>query len=794
MRLSKKWKQIQESGLRIKKRIFRWIKSKRKYIQDRLVKGRKYAIFYYHYLPFTIKNKSISWTQKNVLTINFLKGTYLTALVFICIFSGSFIHLDPLNKDSQVLTYFITAATMIGTVIGIFFSLKTLILQREAENTTAGFFLTIEKNGKQNFVFFWLTGTVILFSILGLTLSSYNIGVLSYNYDMLKLVIQTSFFIIGFDFYLIFELVEEQKRRINPFRILLDVQQSSIDYLDKIYQSAIKYSNFVLLHPKTDRRTNKQELLASTFQAYRKDFQYLSTRINYLFDYHDKVLSGKDRIAAFSILDVITNIIKKYFEIRKTSSVMLPSGFFFVSTSDSKDFLTPIVEHLLTVGENYLKQEDAEGVRKVITLFEELVINSGEIKYVSTRSHDNPIFEQFFGYLNHFVTSITKEAFMEGMFSGALTYQRIGNYIISKNMYHQIGTVFDQLDKITVSSLTKNQKVVTSEVINTYSTLIVSLFRNQSLIQHVLDDLMQHLQRTVALCFAYSQSSTMEDRRFQQEIAKPFETLSDLIVQTSNSLSSTRSIRRKNEIKHSVMKSSEELRASLRTLSENIKNADSLLINSLARVIEVVGQKLIHLANDRHWPDKRTELINQAKWYLNQPKWFSHYAVKIESNLNFDALPDAVAKMGLISVSENLDDIAKDANTVISQFANEMLEKEKGDRYGFTEPRIMVLACYIGIYALKQGKTDIVNHLKPLITAFETAYKQKWFSNIPEGVRLTSPTENQLLTEVLEFRDKINDLNRVSVPLENVEEMAIQLVTVEDVKKFIREIWQVEVQ
>lgn len=267
-----------------------------------------------------------------------------------------------------------------------------------------------------------------------------------------------------------------------------------------------------------------------------------------------------------------------------------------------------------------------------------------------------------------------------------------------------------------------------------------------------------------------------------------------MIVREASKIPTIRGPRKKREAKSAILKASEELRASLRHLSENLKNADSLLVGVLARTTERVGQLLISLTADPHWTDEKRELESQAGWYVNQPKWFTHDVDTIDDNLNYDVLPEASAKMGITAIEKDQDGIAIEAIKVISQFANEMFKKEEGSKFGLTEPRIMVLACCIGIYALKKGKTSLIQQLKPLIQEFEDAYIKLYFPDGPPDKKLASPHEDQLMLEVLKFMDKLTDLNRMRDPFMNTEEILIGKVTVDDVKKFIKEVWGVVVE
>lgn len=680
---------------------------------------------------------------------------------------------------------------MIGSIIAILFSLKILILQRAKESTTAGYFLTVEKTGWQNVIFFTLTFTVVLFSVLSWTLSSFQVNIFGFNIDLLKTALQVSFFIVGLDLFLVFQLVEEQRNKVNPFVVLNEIQESSINYLDEIYRKATQYSNLVMMHPKTDQHLERGQVLASTFQAMKKDIGYLSVRLNYLFDYHDKVLAENDRIAAFKILEVIAKIIEKYFQIRKDSSILLPSGFFFVSSSDSKEFLSPIVEHLLTIGENYLKKEDAEGVRKISSLFQDLVIHSSEIKYVGSSRPDSPILDQFFGYLNHFMGSVIDKGFMEGMYKGALVYRDIGICVIQKNLHVQVFGIYEMLEKIAIKSLERNYRVVFIEVSNTFSQLIAYLFTEKWFINHILSRLLQHLQKITVLGYHFASLRSTEDIRFQQEIVRPYETLAEMIRREAIRVPLIKSRRKKDEAKANIIKTVKELYFSIRYISENVKNSDSILIGSFAILINRVGSLLINLTSNKHWVDAKTALERESGGYLYLPEWFISNATSIDTGSSFDELPEAVSKMGLEALGSNQDGLADDAIKIINGFATSVLSKENPSHHGHTEPRIMLLACYLGIYALKLGKTSIITKLKTLISAFEQAYVGKYFVD-PRADLLSSPRREQLTLEVIQYMESLTDLNRVDDFMPNTGDLLRKKIVASDVKKFLHEVWGID--
>lgn len=791
MDTSEYWKKLQKWSRATQKKVKRQINSAEKTLRRKVTTLRGYIKFYFRYYSIGIKNKGIYWIRTRVLTLWVLSAVYFLVIGAISYLAGWYI--NPSTLSPQAITYFIAVAAMVGGIIAIIFPFKTLIMQNAADNTSAGFYRTLGKDKRQDIVFFVMVFSVVLFFILALTATSYQFTLFNRQHDLLRIIFQSSIFIVGLDFYLVFLLFEMLFKRTDPFSGIALIQKTSIKYLDDIHKRATQFSDLMMLHPKTDKNTTKEEMLASTFQSFRTDLQYLSYRLNYLFDYHDKVLARNERTASLAILDVIASILEKYFIIKKDSSLLLPSGFFFVSSSDSQEFLTPHMEGLVSVGEDYLKKEDSVGVRKVIVLFQELIAYAGEIKFVRAQTPDNPILMQLRGYLDQFMKSIMQKGFLEGMFQGAITYKGVGALIIRKKMIHELTPVFEMLNKIAYAALLTKQDIVVAEVINSYSALINVLMEDDWIFEHKIKLVLEHLQETVLYGFVSHRSRSIPHGRMQQELAEPYRVLADLIVRKAQSVPTIRDQRKRDNAKSLVLNAAEELRTSTRYLAENIKNADSLLVGVLANTTRRIGGLLIHLTTDTNWADAKRALEREGNAYLHQPWWFTDGVDKIDDSLSFDELPEAVSKMGLVALDSDQDGIAEDATKVIADIATAMLTKEDPPGYGLTEPRIMVLACYLGIYALKLGKTTVVEKLKTLITAFEQAYQQKHFVD-PRADLVSSPTRDQLMREVMRFTDNLTDLNRMTDPIPSTEDILIGKVAIEDVNNFIREIWGVEIE
>jgi hypothetical protein len=787
--LTKKRK-AQELWISVKKKSYKVLKSSKKFFLNKYRKIHGYLKFYFHYYTLSRKNSLIQFFSTKIFSLFVLSIFYFLVVGIISFISGWYI--DPVKISSETLTYFIAAAAMVGGIIALIFPFKMLIMQNAADNSSAGFYQTLGRDKRQDVVFFLMVFSVIFFFVLALTATTYQFSFLNVQHDLLRIIFQISIFIIGFNLYLVFLLFEMLFKRIDPFSAISLIHTSSIKYLDDIYARAIQFSNLMMMHPKTDKKTTKNEMLASIFQSFNNDLQYLSLRLNYLFDYHYKLLAKNESTASRAVLDVIASILNKYFLIRKDSSVLLPSNFFFVNSSDSQSFLTPHLESLVAAGGNYLKQEDAVGVKKIIALLQGLIFTAGEIKFVGPQTRDNPILMQCRGYLDQFVENIIQKSFLEGMYQAAIAYCGVGIFITRKRMTLELVHVYEMLNKISYAALVQKQDVVVSEVINTYVALINSLMDDNRLSEERISFILEHIQDLVLYGFLTHKSRSIPDNRMQQDLAKPYEHLTNLVIRKSESVESITDEEKKEEIKGMVIKVSREMRKSIRYLAEKMKNADHLLVGSLADVTRKIGCLLIDLTANPNWADAKRALEIEGKAYINQPSWFTDGVEQIDDTMSFDELPEAVSKMALVALDTNNDQIAEDATRILYGFAAEMLIKEHPRGYGYTEPRIMVLACYIGIVALKLKKTGILIKLKQQISMFEELYQKKYFSD-PRADLLTSPKREQLIIEVEKLTRELRDLNRVRGLILDTEELLLPRITVKDVKEFIKEIWQVEI-
>ena len=607
-------------------------------------------------------------------------------------------------------------------------------------------------------------------------------------------------FIIGFVFYLIFFLYQRVRERLNPRNVLKISYRKANKGLSEIYRIANRIAEFHLNNPQTDTKITKEEALAAAFIPLIPRISDTLIYINYLFDYHDKLLSSSEKSSAIEVLNYITKIFSDYFSLRKDSSIVLPVvDTFLATTSDSGKLLTTPLERLKATGENYMRLKDRDGITQTINVFYVLIVEASKVGYISAYKVENPILEQCRGYLDMLIKEAIVIGDEEALFQGAIKYGKIYELAVKNHLFHEYGPIFETLDKIALKSLSKQQDVVFSQVMSTYSDMITVLVNSESdhYFKLYIKDLLKQVDTNLLRGYSLMTLRSLDNISYVQiNLVKPYSNTSALIIQIRDFVIKLYEKKEENSKKIDHWKSrllslAENLRRSLITVSNSIKNADSIIISDFSECIYKTSTVLIDLTLDKNWQDDREELIRQIAWYVYQPKNFTTGVDKIKNNSYFNSLVEATAKIGIKAVQADLDEIAIDAVNAISDIAIDMLTKEMGTRYGSTEPRIMLRACYIGILALKLDRKELFARVKELVIVFDEQYKSIWFKD-SNSEKVTSPNKRQLEFEVADLIDNIKPYQRDLAFMDTSEELIISLVKREDVEKFIEKVWSIK--
>lgn len=712
-------------------------------------------------------------------------GVYFLTL-FVIVYAVGF-HIPSNLSKEFVSNLYLGEAAVIGTVLTIAFSFSIFLIQHAAQNLPSGFYKLITRYIVQDIAFFIST-----FLILGLFVFSLLNGNLGLGVS--NLAIQASLFMVGTSLYLMFYLYYKIGQKVDPFNVLGDIKNRQISYLEEVRKRAEKFAKILKLNINPKEEVSNETALAFVFGQMPQRLSRVNNEIQYMFDYHDKVLNNQEKQLALYTLSEIGIVIQKYFEIRKDSSLILPYGF-LGRTSDSQPFLTPSLERYVAIGKNYIRLYNNDGITQVINVLASLSLNASEMKFTPPMRGENPVVGQCRGYLDMLMDSAITYKSEESLFQGTNAYQRLGLMTVDKDLALERSSIYSTLYKIGFSSTITSQQVVFEYVITAYVSIFNKLMSSKYFnLEMEIKNMFEHVDNLVLTNFLSIKAvDSIQNRRFSQEVlAHPYKALEVALFELSErSNELTGEELRKNNSTFVVV--AEQLRSSLRGLSEKMGSADHILIDNLARVIGNVGSLLIELYSDKKWSREKKELEKIAGWYIHQPYWFTHDVNVIDSNLSFKELPKAVLQIGVNALEKDLDDLVIEAIKDISLFATLMIKKEKRPSYGFTEPRIMKLACYLGILALKHDKKDIVDFLKDKIKEFEKQYKELWFPKNEDDTR-SSIKKDQLMIEVLGLVDKVGTRTQNLGSFGNEESKYLGQMNKQDVEKFLKEIWGVSIK
>jgi hypothetical protein len=249
-----------------------------------------------------------------------------------------------------------------------------------------------------------------------------------------------------------------------------------------------------------------------------------------------------------------------------------------------------------------------------------------------------------------------------------------------------------------------------------------------------------------------------------------------------------------------------ELNMSLRNLSETVKSCDTVLSDSIGRLIFNVNNLIVDLIQDAEFVKEKKELESQLSWNIHLPAWFAHHAEKFDGGSNpFNTLTDSVAKTGIL-VAVRLEDkkLVKASIDSLYSFTKHALDKTTSG-YGYDEPRVLEKACYLGIIALKKGWKDIVADLKVKILEFEALYYAKHLTKLPTGLPadfdprnhniMGLPHHDQLLRELRRWRSEYHRESRNGTLRirDDAEAMMYEVIEREDIDKFVIAIWGISI-
>jgi hypothetical protein len=692
--------------------------------------------------------------------------------------------------------HLVAVGAMTGGTIAIVFTISIFLLQSVSDLYSSQYFEVYIHDWKEKFVYF----VVILITIALLGGGLYVGSITIIPAKVGQFVVYLSLLSVGVVFALIDWQYKNVRQKINPSETIFFLESESYRFLKKLQYDAEKLAG--ILRAKDGSVTNEMAL-ATSYNTFLQPFiKNLNRQLENLLEISMK-LSDKQEIETTKRgFTAIHNILVKFLETRKTSSIALPSAEAFLAMeSDSQAFLTSNFERLNDAAEKFIKEGKDGGAVYIVDVYHSLAKIAKEMEFIGGRGIENPIFDHIAGYLNSLIESGQRSKNLETVFRGSMILGSIGSMAAEKGLQITIRSIQENIMKVAIYGLAEKQFIIVNNCISAYLQIIGSIFSSGKSVRHQADFSLRKLSEISVYIWTLIKSRYVaDDFTSTISLSKGYDEMFSLIGGIINHYFQLSDAREKIRYRKDVVELFKNINLSLRKLSEEIKSADGTLAGSIGRLIFNINNLIVDLLTRE---DLKTEfgeegeLLDRLTWNIHLPFWFAYHAEKLDGSSNpFDDLTDSVAKTGIIAIEKLGDrEIAIECVKSLYSITKECLEKNE-DGYGLDEPRILEKSCYLGILALKKGWDDVFMEVAFSIYDFEPKFFAKFLSNLPSNIDpenhnvMGLPHKDQLARELMRwrndfYREKWNGLHL----MERAEDMMYSLIERIDIDRFIYEVW-----
>jgi hypothetical protein len=700
--------------------------------------------------------------------------------------------------DSGLLSdYFISIGVMAGGIIAIVFTLSIFAQQSAADLYSSQFFemYTHDKVEKSTYL-----------SIVTITLLFFGAGILfginpNFIDNTFKIIsVYTSFLFIGLIFALIDTQYKNVRKKVNPIHRLSFLQNKAIQILEATHKDALRIARLLKLEHKD---ASDEMAIAAAYRNYLQPYlNVLDRQLENLFEISMK-LSAREEIKTTNLgLSAIRNILIRYLQLRADSSFsMISSVSIFARESDSQSFLTKTFERLNTAGERFMTTRRTDNAVFIISVYRDLAAIARNVRFINDRTNENPIFDHIKGYLSSYIDSAIRLKDYEVVFQGSRALIEVAIFAVEKNLNGSLYGIQDNLLKIANFGIETKKTFLTDEITQGWITIIASIFNHKIFDARLqISKTLENIRQTIYyMHLAVRMGYLQDDFTTRISMGKAY----DEMVLTTSMITSTFFKLKDNEAKkfykRNLLVLFEEISNNLRRLSEEIKDCDSVLIDSIGRLIADQNQLIIDFLKEDEFSDCKDDLIKQLSWNIHLPTWFVHHSKSFRVSNGFRSLVEAIVKTALLA-PENKEgnELMKSGVRALESVVKHSFEKNTEGGHGLDEPRLMLKMVFIGILALKQKREDVFSEVKNKIDDFEkkflSIYKTKYIANLPKGVNpdevLGIPKKDQLLYEVLNWRHEFsrNKYNRHRI-MNDSREMMLDLVEIDDINNFVSAVW-----
>ncbi len=640
--------------------------------------------------------------------------TYLFGVASVSFGVAYFGDGNALGGDDSAL--FSTVGAMVAGMLAIVFALRVLLIQNATATQSSGLFDIMARDRWQN-TMYWLLALISLSNIVVAATLLGSPGMLSFMSTGAAsgLLICTT----GIALWLVFLQLSRIYKRINPLRSIHYVKTDLLRILTQVGHAARLHAKYTRAKGHGAVPSTDSERLAASFLLLRPQLSSLFSHLTFLFDYHDKLYQQSEKTAARLVLRAVGEIASKYIRIRGDSFFVIPSTGYLVALSDSHEFFRDLLEQLVSKAKRYIQSDDNDGVTEIIRILENLTMESVDARFISEQvTHDeNPLFEQCRGHLGLVVQCAGQHRHVEGLFQGAKSLGRIGVMAAKHGLNLEAHAISQDLHGAALVGILMRKDIIWGEAVNC-QCIVLRAFGAQSdrSVSPSLSLILDYLRFSLSAAFASTD-------RNHESYSIPFQAATAMI---QNLAERTHSKADKDRVSPTVVIGTcNKYRRFLRGLSEDIKSADSSMVEAAARSICQISTLLLATRSSEGFSDHRDEVQETLSWFTNQLAWFAHGADEVKHGHSYDSLVESAAKIGMRAVEMGSSDIACTAIKVIEELANAYAEKSHTGYRELSVPRIMKRACFVGLLAFKADMTEPLELLSKTVAEIDLKAKEQ---------------------------------------------------------------------
>ena len=750
----------------------------------------------YHYLLTIWKLlRKIRYLKYRFMAYSGLvRRTLIIAVAFLI--GQIFIHfIDIFHlSTNQLSTYFVSLGAMAGGIIAIVFTLSIFVQQRAADLYSSQYFEVYTHDWVEKSIYTLIVIITLVFLGFGIFFGSHT--QVAPNARLFS--IYASFFLVSLIFAFIDFQYERVRKKVNPINAITFLEKQTLKFLDSVHKDAQKIAKIIKAK---DKDVSEGIAIASVYNNFLSPYiANLDRQIENLFEISMKLSDRNEINTTNRALWSVCNILSRYLQARKDSSLTFISPInFFAMESDSHNFLSRSFERFNNAGEKFIRSRRIENAVYIVSIYKKLAIQSKEIAFRSINI-ENPIFDLIKGYLNFYLSYTMREKETEVIFQGIKALGDLSIITIEKNLGASLLTIQEEILKMATFGIVDRKLFLVDECVRNLLRILVSLFQYKFFDAKLA--IRKALENIKIVTFSMYNGMKLgylsSDFETQISLSKAYDEFMPNLSKIMDLLFKLTDERDKSFYKSLLIELFEELNLSLRRLSEEIHDCESLLINSIGRLIFDVNSLIINLLEEDEFKKEYTsELKNRLRWNIHLPYWFVHHTQTFKASNAFDTLTDSVAKTGILLLKKNIsDELIVDCIDALYSMVKQCLEKVKGDYSYYDPPRQMKKVVYLGVLSIKYKKQLIFKKIKEQIEEFEAMYKKKYLADLklPTGIDsekvMGVPKEDQLFHEVLRWREDFiyEKYNRNGI-LNRAEELMFDLIDETDIDWFIFEVW-----